>query len=187
MLLSPNINTYRSTAPELKHYQGAYDALATFAALRDAKVLGNYSYLHLAPGQAEIGWAPIEHLRLLTGEPCVDWRRKLGYFGKRAEQLGSKAFGYIGFDAVDGHAGTLPDRSLSRRPLVEFVIPGEIVQFAGSQVTQRSQRGLDLHRYITANMPPPRPPSRGGPFFFHVAATPEQVFVDAVRKGTSAL
>jgi hypothetical protein len=119
---------------ESRHYRGVCDPLATFANLRKAGVLGDYSYLHLSPENTEIGWAPVEHLRLLAGERCDDWRDKLLRFSLRAEQLGRKAFGYIGFDAVDGHVGTLPDSSKTGRPLVEFVIPGETVTFACDEV-----------------------------------------------------
>ena len=69
-------------------------------------------------------------------------RDKLLRFSLRAEQLGRKAFGYIGFDAVDGHVGTLPDSSKTGRPLVEFVIPGETVTFENRDSTVHSIVGV---------------------------------------------
>ena len=100
------------------------DPLATFASLRHAGLLDGYSYLHLSPEHTEIGWAPVERLALLSGAPCYDWRDQLAELALRAEFLGRKAFGYIGFDVVTRDGGTLPDRSETGRPLVEFVIPG---------------------------------------------------------------
>ena len=109
----------------LRHYPVLCDPLATFASLRRAGLLDGYSYLHLSPEHTEIGWAPVERLALLSGTPCHDWRDQLAKFALRAELMGRKAFGYIGFDVVTKDGGTLPDRSETDRPLVEFVIPGE--------------------------------------------------------------
>jgi salicylate synthase len=169
---------------ESRHYRGVCDPLATFANLRKAGVLGDYSYLHLSPENTEIGWAPVEHLRLLAGERCDDWRDQLLRFSLRAEQLGRKAFGYIGFDAVDGHVGTLPDRSQTGRPLVEFVIPGETVTFTGYEVTHRGLGGVDLSRYLAAKK---LPPPAGAGALTPVGGTPEEAYKEAVRLGVAAL
>src|SRR5262249_57145699 len=77
----------------LRHYPVLCDPLATFASLRRAGLLGDYSYLHLSPEHTEIGWAPVERLALLSGAPCDDWCRQLGELALRAELLGRKAFG----------------------------------------------------------------------------------------------
>lgn len=171
---------------ESRHYRGVCDPLATFAKLRNAGVLGDYSYLHLSPEYTEIGWAPVEHLRLLAGERCDNWRDQLLRFSLRAEQLGRKAFGYIGFDAVDSHIGTLPDRSQTGRPLVEFVIPGETVTFTGCEVTHRGLGGVDLSCYF-ADKKLPTPPRSDESALMPVNGTPDQAYVEAVRKGVAAL
>ncbi len=170
---------------KVNRYQGSFSALASFANLRNAKFLGTHSYLHLAPGHAEIGWAPVDHLRLLFGEPCSDWRDELKRFAHSAELLGSKAFGYIGFDAIDSYVGTLPDKSVSGRPLVEFIIPGELLRFSDSEVTHHTQGDNELTQYLVATMPP-IPANNGGPPV-PVKGTPDQAFVDAVRNGISAI
>ena len=171
---------------ETRQYSDVCNPLATFASLRNAGVLGDYSYFHLSPNQTEIGWAPVERLRLLAGEPCDDWRDKVVQFAQRAEQLGRKAFGYIGFDAVSRHAGALPDRSQSGRPLVEFIIPGETVTFTSLDVTHRGLGSVDLSRHLASQLPP-TPPSTAAVPLEPVDGTPEEAYLEAVRKGVAAL
>jgi salicylate synthetase len=170
----------------LQRYSGEYDPLATFANLRTAGILSDYAYLHLSPDQTEIGWAPVQRLQLLTGEPCNGWRGELAAFAQTAEQLDRKAFGYIGFDAVDCHTGTLPDGSLTGRPLVEFIIPGELVSFTDFEVTHRSAGDIDLRRYLAPRLPGSRSSLLSTPAT-PVNGTPEQAYLDAVRHGITAI
>ncbi|HKX10058.1 MAG TPA: chorismate-binding protein [Stellaceae bacterium] len=171
---------------ELRHFSGVFDPLATFASLRDAGALGDCSYLHLSPDQTEMGWAPVERLRLLAGEPCDHWREEVARFALIAERLGRKAFGYIGFDAVSGHVGTLPDRSETGRPLVEFIIPGETAAFTSAGVTHQSLGRIDLSRHLSAKPSPP--PVNGTPApIVPASGTAERAYVDAVRKAVAAL
>ena len=170
----------------LRHYPVLCDPLATFAGLRRAGLLDGYSYLHLSPEHTEIGWAPVERLALLSGTPCHDWRDQLAEFALRAELLGRKAFGYIGFDVVTKDGGTLPDRSETDRPLVEFVIPGETLTFTSRDVTHRGLGGIDVSRFLapTIKLAPPNPSATP---LDPVSASCEQAYIDAVRRGISAV
>ncbi|MGH7126826.1 MAG: chorismate-binding protein [Stellaceae bacterium] len=174
------------TRSKLRHFPGSFDPLATFASLRNAGTLGACSYLHLSPDETEIGWAPVERLRLLAGEPCDHWREELARFASVAERLGRKAFGYIGFDAVSSHVGTLPDRSETGRPLVEFIIPGETAVFTTAGVTHQSFGRVDLARHL-APKPSGRPLGGTSAPIAHVGGTSERAYVDAVRKAVTAL
>jgi salicylate synthetase len=168
------------------HYSGTYDPLETFRRLRTAGVLGTYSYLHIAPHQAEIGWAPVERVRLLDGQPTEGWRAHLQRLADAALAIDRKAFGYVGFDAVDRTVGTLPDRSGSGWPLVEFIIPGELVTFAGDQVVYRTQGGVDLASYLSIPEPSGPPPPRARSFA-SVTALPGRDYVEAVQHAVAAL
>src|SRR4051794_6587723 len=128
------------------YYAGGYDPLATFRRLRATGVLGRYSYLHVAPDRAEIGWAPVEHLRVEAGLGRQSWRAALQTLADHAVDLDRKAFGYVGFDAADGSGGSLPARSDSGCPLVEFIIPGDLIAFHGDQVEHRTRGAVDLAR-----------------------------------------
>jgi salicylate synthetase len=172
------ISSY-TVGPIVRRYEGTYDPLAIFSRLRRDHLLGPYSYLHLGPEQAELGWAPIERLTLLGGEGCEDWRSKLRAFAHKAKRLGRKAVGYVGFDAVDRHAGTLPDWSVTGQPLVEFMIPGEVATITRDHVEHVGTETVRLERYLgTRQLPivekvssPPR----------LVGQTPEDEFVYTVR------
>jgi salicylate synthase len=87
---------------------------------------------------------------------------------------------------VTSHAGTLPDRSETGRPLVEFVIPGETLTFTSRDVTHRGVGGVDLSRCLTAKsrLAPPNPSATP---LDPVNGTCEQAYVEAVRRGISAL
>jgi salicylate synthetase len=169
-----------------RYYGGTYDPLETFRRLRADGLLGDWAYLHLAPESAEIGWAPLARLRLLDGHSPPDWQPRLQQFAATARTAERKAFGYIGFDAIDCAVGTLPDASASGWPLVEFIIPGELVTFAGDQVVHRTHGGVDLGRYLAVREPrvrPRRPPAPLAP----VSLLPPPAFVAAVRRATAAL
>ncbi|HLH21714.1 MAG TPA: chorismate-binding protein [Chloroflexota bacterium] len=170
---------------ETRFYAGAYDPLATYRRLRDAGVLGAYSYLHVTADRAEIGWAPLARLRLLDHQPAPDWRARLQAFADGAAALGRKAFGYVGFDAVDQPTGTLPDGSQSGWPLVEFVVPGELVTFDGAAAVHWTQGSLDLARYLA--VAPAAPSSTTAAPLDASARLPGEQYVEAVRQATEAL
>jgi salicylate synthase len=174
-----------TSSGEARFYAGAFDPLATYRRLRDAGVLGTYSYLHVTADRAEIGWAPVERLRLLDHQPAPDWRARLQAFADRAAALERKAFGYVGFDAVDQPTGTLPDGSQSGWPLVEFIIPGELVVFDGGAVIHRTQGSVELGRYLAAEAARPRRPAAGA--LEASARLPGAQYVEAVREATRAL
>ena len=168
------------------YYGGSYDPLATFRRLRAADLLGSYSYLHIAPDQAEIGWAPVERLRLLDGQPVEDWRAHLQRLADAAAAMDRTAFGYVGFDATDSTVGTLPDRSASGWPLVEFIIPGELVTFTDGQVVHRTHGGVDLASYLATREPSGPPPSPV-PSLVPVTQLPQEAYAEAVRRAVAAL
>ncbi len=136
-----------------RHYGGTYDSLTTYRRLRDAGVLGAHSYLHMGPAQAEIGWAPLDRLQVLDGVGEVGWHARLERFADTAARLHRHAAGYVGFDAVDQAVGSLPDGSGTGWPLVEFIIPGELITFRGDQVVHRTEGGVDLARYLSVREP----------------------------------
>jgi salicylate synthetase len=175
-----------ASTSETRFYAGTYDALATYRQLRDGGRLGAYSYLHVTADRAEIGWAPVERLRLLDHQPAPDWRARLQAFADRAAVLERKAFGYVGFDAVDQPTGTLPDASQSGWPLVEFIIPGELVVFDGGAVVHRTRGDVDLGRYLAAAETDG--PRRGPASPLEASARlPGEQYVEAVCQATLAL
>ncbi|HEX8359881.1 MAG TPA: chorismate-binding protein, partial [Longimicrobium sp.] len=138
-------------------YRGTFDALATYERLRASGVLGSHSYLHLSREGAEIGWAPIGHLKLTAAEFGPDWKRRIAAIADEGAREGRKAFGYVGFDAVDGMCDALPDGSGDAPPLAEFIVPGEMVCFAGNErVTHHTSSGFDIRPYLTVRLPAPR-------------------------------
>lgn len=168
-------------------YRGVYDAHATYARLRDAGVLGTHSYLHVSGNGAEIGWAPIEHLRLTADEFGPDWRGEVARIAEAGARANRKAFGYVGFDAVDGVSPTRPDGSPGPPPLVEFIVPGEMVTFSnGEQVTHYSSSDFDIRPHLTVRLPTGRPGDHRMELE-PVATEPPQVFIDAVRDGVAGL
>jgi salicylate synthetase len=168
------------------HYGGTYDPLATFRRLRDAGVLGDYAYLHMSPRGAEIGWAPLERLALLDGHRTEGWRAQLQALAARAYAVERKAFGYVGFDAVDRTVGTLPDGSDSGWPLAEFIIPGELATFAGDQVVHHTHGGVDLSEFLAVRQNAP-PPSPAVPSLRPIAEVPDDEYTAAVHHATVAL
>jgi salicylate synthase len=175
-----------ASSREARFFAGAYDPLATYRRLRDAGELGAYSYLHLTRDRAEIGWAPVERLRLLDHQPTPDWRARLQTFADRAAAVGRKAFGYVGFDAVDQPSGRLPDRSQDGWPLVEFIIPGELAIFDGGVVVHRTAGEADLGRYL-APLAAGRPRGETARPLEASARLPGDQYVAAVRQATEAL
>ncbi len=169
-----------------RFYAGQYDPLATYRRLRDAGRLGAYSYLHVTADHAEIGWAPIERLRLLDHQPAPDWRARLQMFAERAAAEGRKAFGYVGFDAIDRASGALPDGSENGWPLVEFIIPGELVAFAEGAVVHHSRGDLDLRPYLAAAEARRPRDDAAGPLETS-ARLPGEQYVEAVGQATLAL
>ncbi|HEU0055012.1 MAG TPA: hypothetical protein VFQ39_17620, partial [Longimicrobium sp.] len=109
-------------------FRGCFDAGSTYRRLRDAGVLGSHSYLHLAPGRAEIGWAPVDHLRVTDAEFFPDWRERLAAMTTPGDNR--KAMGFVAFDAIDAGSATYPEGARNPAPLVEFIVPGERVEFA---------------------------------------------------------
>src|SRR4051794_41980373 len=90
------------------YYAGGYDPLATFRRLRAAGVLGRYSYLHIAPDRAEIGWAPVEHLRVEDGLGRQNWRAAPPTPAGHAPPPPPQAVGYVGFGGAGGAARGRP-------------------------------------------------------------------------------
>jgi salicylate synthetase len=167
-------------------HRGLYDALATYVRLRDSGALGTHSYLHVTRDRAEIGWAPVDHLRLMADEYGPDWRDRVAEIAGSAEREGRKAFGYVGFDAVDGLGATRPDGTPGAPPLVEFIVPGEMVSFDGDQVTHHSDSAFDVRPYLTMKLPPRRPADaefRLEP----VSTTSAQAFMDGVEDTVAGL
>jgi anthranilate/para-aminobenzoate synthase component I len=87
---------------------------------------------------------------------------------------------------VTKDGGTLPDRSETDRPLVEFVIPGETLTFTSRNVTHRGLGGIDVSRFLapTIKLVPPNPSATP---LDPVSASCEQAYIDAVRRGISAV
>ncbi len=168
-------------------YQGAFNPLATFRRLRDAGVLGAHAYLHVAPDRADIGWAPIAELRALDGHGDDGWRLRLQALADLAAAEDRVAFGHVGFDAIDSDVGVLPDHSGTGRPLVRFVVPGEVLTFLPDRVEHRSHAGADVGALL-ASQPDalaPRPPrlARLSP----VTERAPALFTSAVRRATAAI
>ena len=171
----------------VSQYRGVYDAHATYSRLRDAGVLGSHSYLHVWADGAEIGWAPSDHLKLSTAEFGPDWQSQVARIAESGARANRKAFGFVGFDAVDGSSRTRPDGSPGAPPLVEFIVPGEMVTFGrGEQVTHYSASGFDVRPYLTVRLPA----GRGADHHFDletVAADPAGSFIDGVRQAVTRL
>ncbi len=162
-------------------YRGLYDALATYGRLRESGVLGSHSYLHLSQDGAEIGWDPIHHLTITPDGFGPEWKQQVAGIADAGAREGRKAFGYVGFDAVDGISPSLPDGAPGAPPLAEFIVPGEMVRFArGEQVTHHTRGGFDLRPYLTVRLPARRVPDHD--FTLEpVAVSPPEVFTGGVK------
>ena len=171
----------------VSQYRGVYDAHATYTRLRDAGVLGSHSYLHVSGDRAEIGWAPTEHLRLSAAEFGPEWRSQVARIAESGARANRKAFGYVGFDAVDGMSATRPDGSADAPPLVEFIVPGEMVTSdPGEQVTHYSSSGFDIRPHLTVRLPPARGAEHRSELE-PVACAPAATFTDGVRSAVAGL
>lgn len=140
---------YDAVLPEPQRHVGCYDPLNTYRQLRDAGLLGGCSYLHISPDGAEIGWNPIDRLRVDGGDDRrgIQWRSRLKAFSQEASRHGRKAVGYVSFAATDGRAFSVPDWSMDL-PLIEFIIPGELVTFDRSGASHLSASGSDVSRHL---------------------------------------
>lgn len=172
----------------VSQYRGVFDAHATYRRLRDAGVLGSHSYLHVsAEGGAEIGWAPDDHLRITADDFGPDWRARVVRIAESAAQAERKAFGYVSFDVVDGGSDTCPDGSPGGPPLVEFIVPGEMVTFGrGGEVTHYSSSGFDVRPHLTVGLPP-RPRADERMELEPVASVPAETFIEGVRSAVEGL
>jgi salicylate synthetase len=166
-------------------FRGTYDASATYRRLRDAGVLGSHSYLHLSPGRAEIGWAPVDHLKVTDTDFQPGWRERLGAMTASGENR--KALGYVAFDMVDAAPDAVPDGSPNPAPLAEFIVPGEVVEFTdGGNVTHHTTSGFDLAPFLTVPLPWRLSPRRT--LELHpVAGSPPEAFTTGVRRAVESL
>ncbi len=114
-------------------------------------------YLHINQGVAEIGWQAEHRVTLLNGEDVSahGWAAAIKDISDQAAALGSRAFGYVGFDAWDCHQGTAPDKS-STFPLVQFFIPTHRIR---SQDGQLQYLGPDDGIFELALQAPARQPN----------------------------
>jgi salicylate synthetase len=166
-------------------YRGSFDASATYRRLRDAGVLGTHSYLHLSPGRAEIGWAPVDHLKVTDADFQADWRERLAALTAPGD--GRKAMGYVAFDAVDAGSSTYPDGASNPAPLVEFIVPGERVEFAADgSVTHHTSGGFDVAPFLTVALPPRPAPPRDARFHA-VGGVAREAFEESVARAVEAL
>lgn len=166
-------------------FRGSYDASATYRRLRQAGVLGSHSYLHLAPGRAEIGWAPVDHLKVTDTDFQPGWRERLAAMTAAGEPR--KAMGFVAFDAIDAGSPTYPDREENPAPLAEFIVPGERVEFADDgNVTHWTTSGLDVAPYLTVALPR-RPAERRDVRFHPVGGVPRRDFEESVARALDAL
>jgi len=166
-------------------YRGSYDAGATYRRLRDAGVLGSHSYLHLAPGRAEIGWAPVDHLTVTDADFQADWRERLAAMTAPGDNR--KAMGFIAFDIVDAGSPTYPDGIANPAPLAEFIVPGERVEFTDDgNVTHFTAGGFDVSPFLTVALP--RVPAARREVDFHpVGGVAREAFEESVARAVEAL
>lgn len=166
-------------------FRGSFDAAATYRRLRDAGVLGSHSYLHLSPGRAEIGWAPVDHLRVTEADFLPDWRERLAAMTAPGDHR--KAMGFIAFDVIDAGSATDPDGARNPAPLAEFIVPGERVEFtAGGNVTHWTSGGFDVAPFLTVALPR-RPAARRPVDVQPAGGVSRQAFEESVARAVQAL
>jgi salicylate synthetase len=139
-----------------KSFIAKSDPVAIVKWLREQGALTQPYYLHVNQGLAEIGWQAQQHIALLDGEDGTanDWVTAIKDIGDQAASRGSKAFGYIGFDAWDSRGGAAPDNS-STFPLVQFFIPKHCIRIQndGLEYLGADCGILDLARQAPALQP----------------------------------
>jgi salicylate synthetase len=166
-------------------FRGSFDARATYRRLRDEGALGSHSYLHLSPGRAEIGWAPVDHLKVTDADFHPDWRERLA--AMTAPGDGRKAMGFIAFDAVDAGSPTYPGGTANPAPLAEFIVPGERVEFtADGNATHWTTSGFDVAPFLTVALPR-RPAAPRDADFHPVGGVPREAFEESVARAVEAL
>jgi salicylate synthetase len=166
-------------------FRGCFDAGATYRRLRDAGVLGSHSYLHLAPERSEIGWAPVDHLRVTDAEFAPDWRERLAAMTAPGDNR--RAMGFVAFDAIDAGSATYPEGVRNPAPLAEFIVPGERVEFApDGNVTHWTTSGFDLAPFLTVALPR-RPAAPRDVRFEAVGGVPRDAFEESVARAVEAL
>lgn len=166
-------------------FRGRYDAGATYRRLRDAGVLGSHSYLHLAPGRAEIGWAPVDHLKVTDESFQADWRERLAAMTAPGEAR--KAMGFVAFDAIDAGSPTYPGGARNPAPLAEFIVPGERVEFTDDgRVTHFGAGGFDVAPFLTVALPR-RPAARREVHFHATGGDTREAFEESVAHAVEAL
>lgn len=173
---------YQRSDKARKNGAPASDPVDILHWLRTQGVIQAPYYLHINQGRAEIGWQAGEHLALLDGESGSDWTNALKRLGDQAAELGSKAFGYVGFDAWDSIQGHAPDHSATF-PLVQFFIPEHRLCIQDGTV---EYAGPDTSLLELAQQAPPAPM----PVLRPVTADngySEQRFMQAVESATEAL
>lgn len=171
----------------VSQYRGPYDAHATYDRLRRSGVLGSHSYLHASLDGAEIGWAPIDHLKLSAAELRPDWQNQVARCAESGARENHKAFGFVSFDVVDGLGRTLPDGSAGAPPLVEFIVPGETIVFAGGDhVMHSSTSRFDVRPYLTMKLPE-RPALHHSFELEPVSSSSAETFIANVKKAVTGL
>ncbi|HEX6371219.1 MAG TPA: chorismate-binding protein [Longimicrobium sp.] len=166
-------------------FRGCFDAGSTYRRLRDAGVLGSHAYLHLSPGRAEIGWAPVDHLRVTDAEFLPDWRERLAAMTSPGDNR--KAMGFVAFDAIDAGDATYPEGVRNPAPLAEFIVPGERVEFApDGNVTHWTTSGFDLAPFLTVALPR-RPAAPRDVHLEAVGGVPRDAFEESVARAVEAL
>ena len=170
-----------------KWFRRAPDPIGVYVSLRDAGILGSHSYLHMSGDTAEIGWAPVDHLRIGYASQAAARREQLAKFAAAAACRASKAFGYVAFDAFDGFCGAKPDAATAALPLIELVIPGETVTIGRDGTRYRGSGRIDLAPHLGADFSPaalpPEELSKPRP----TSSARDATYVEAVRSGIAAL
>lgn len=167
------------------HRTANVDPVRLFAHMRKEGVLGEYAYLQVTPDHAELGWNPVERLTLLAGDSGTQWRFELKRLALRAKELGRNAVGYIGFDAIDRTVGSLPDGSVTGLPLIEFMIPSEVLTIRGESITHQGRETVNVDRCLNRSMDASWPVPCGRATL--VDRTSDEAFVAGVNAGLEAI
>ncbi|HEX6037638.1 chorismate-binding protein [Longimicrobium sp.] len=148
-------------------------------------MLGAHAYLHLTPGRAEIGWAPVDHLRVTDAEFLPDWRERLAAMTAPGDHR--KAMGFVAFDAIDAGSASYPEGVRNPAPLAEFIVPGERVEFTpDGNVTHWTTTGFDVAPFLTVALPR-RPAAPRDVRIEPVGGVPREAFEGSVARAVEAL